>query len=59
MQIDKPPLYITQNFGGLCRRALDEALDKASLPEDRLDANERNNVHTRLIEMHGSCYRFT
>ncbi|KAI0074659.1 sirtuin [Panus rudis PR-1116 ss-1] len=57
MQQDKPPLYITQNFDGLCRRAVDETLDKATLPEDRLDSDEREAVHARLIEMHGSCYR--
>ncbi|TBU44303.1 sirtuin [Dichomitus squalens] len=59
VQKDKPPLYVTQNFDGLCRRALDETLDKASSPEDQLDADERNEVHARLVEMHGSCYRFT
>lgn len=58
-QKDKPPLYVTQNFDGLCRRALEETLDKAASPDDQLDADERNEVHACLIEMHGSCYRVT
>ncbi|KAM5542101.1 hypothetical protein V8D89_004411 [Ganoderma adspersum] len=58
LQKDKPPLYVTQNFDGLCRRALDETVDHAKSPDDQLDLDEREAVHARLIEMHGSCYRF-
>ncbi|KAI1791589.1 sirtuin [Ganoderma leucocontextum] len=59
LQKDAPPLYVTQNFDGLCRRAVDETLANARSPEDRLDLDERTAAHARLVEMHGSCYRFT
>ncbi|KAH7868988.1 sirtuin [Lentinula edodes] len=54
----KPPLYITQNFDGLCRRALDTALDNAEKGGEILDKDTRQAAHERLIEIHGSCYRF-
>ncbi|KIY65310.1 sirtuin [Cylindrobasidium torrendii FP15055 ss-10] len=51
---EKPPLYVTQNFDGLCRRALDATLEGNT----ELDNDEKATAHGRLIEMHGSCYRF-
>ncbi|KAJ7454847.1 sirtuin [Mycena latifolia] len=47
---DVPPLHITQNFDGLCYRAL-EALSTEMTPD------ELSQAHERLIEMHGTALR--
>ncbi|KAF9451480.1 sirtuin [Macrolepiota fuliginosa MF-IS2] len=51
----KPPLYITQNIDGLCRRAIDSIMKTPEAEE--MDADEKKLVHERHIEMHGSMYR--
>ncbi|KXN85304.1 NAD-dependent protein deacylase [Leucoagaricus sp. SymC.cos] len=51
----KPPLYITQNIDGLCRRAIDTALNEAT-EADEMDQDAKELVRERHIEMHGSLY---
>lgn len=48
----KPPLHATQNFDGLCRRALDDVVKEHEIPKLEKDA-----AYERLVEMHGSAYR--
>ncbi|KAJ2932622.1 hypothetical protein H1R20_g4466, partial [Candolleomyces eurysporus] len=51
----KPPLYITQNIDGLCRRSIEETLRQTGAEE--MDEDDKKAAQERHLEMHGNVNR--